>query len=140
MQPLQSVGNKRPEEEMESRQFEKSRFLGLERGTQLRRYDAELNWLFLIPSCLIFESSVEGGIPSLAAAPHGPATFPLHSAKAASMISFSWLCRVAAKADLDPSRQVSRLESHATSIQKVSPLQRITDRSTMFWSSRILPG
>jgi hypothetical protein len=40
-------------------------------------------------SCLIFESSVERGIPSLAAALCGPATFPLLSAKAALIISFS---------------------------------------------------
>jgi hypothetical protein len=31
---------------------------------------------FFILSCLIFKSSVDRGIPSLAAAPFGPATFP----------------------------------------------------------------
>src|SRR6266481_1599783 len=40
---------------------------------------------FFILSCLIFKSNVDRGIPSLAAAPLGPATFPLLSAKAASM-------------------------------------------------------
>jgi hypothetical protein len=40
-------------------------------------------------SCLIFKSSVERGTPGLAAAPFGPATFPLLSARAASMSSFS---------------------------------------------------
>lgn len=44
---------------------------------------------FLIFNCLIFDSRVEGGIPSLAAAPFTPATFPLVSARAASIISFS---------------------------------------------------
>ena len=44
---------------------------------------------FFMLSCLIFKSSVERGIPSLAAAPFGPATFPLLSARAASMSSFS---------------------------------------------------
>ena len=44
---------------------------------------------FLMSSCLIFKSSVERGIPSLAAAPSGPATFPLLAARAASMSSFS---------------------------------------------------
>jgi hypothetical protein len=44
--------------------------------------------LFIL-SCLIFKSSVERGIPSLAAAPFGPATFPLVSARAASISSFS---------------------------------------------------
>ncbi len=40
-------------------------------------------------SCLIFKSSVDRGIPSLAAAPFGPATFPLLSTRAASMSSLS---------------------------------------------------
>src|ERR1700737_3593664 len=44
---------------------------------------------FFMLSCLIFKSSVDRGIPSLAAAPFGPATFPLLSARAASMSSFS---------------------------------------------------
>jgi hypothetical protein len=44
---------------------------------------------FFILSCLIFISSVDRGIPSLAAAPFGPATFPLLSARAASISSFS---------------------------------------------------
>src|SRR5436853_6205231 len=52
-----------------------------------RRY--AINLCFLMFSCLIFESSVERGIPSFTAASSGPATFPLLSAKAASMISFS---------------------------------------------------
>ena len=40
-------------------------------------YDySEINLRFLILSCLIFESSVERGIPSFAAAPCGLATFP----------------------------------------------------------------
>ena len=42
-----------------------------------------------ILSCLILASRVERGTPSLAAAPFGPATFPLLSAKAASIMSFS---------------------------------------------------
>ena len=52
-------------------------------------YDSEMNLYFLIFSCLIFESSVDRGIPSFAAAPSGPATFPLLAANAASIISFS---------------------------------------------------
>ena len=50
---------------------------------------SEINLCFLIFSCLIFESSVDRGIPSLAAAPSGPATLPLQSANAVSMISLS---------------------------------------------------
>jgi hypothetical protein len=48
-----------------------------------------MNLCFLILSCLIFESSVDRGIPSFAAAPSGPATFPLLSVRAVSMISLS---------------------------------------------------
>src|ERR1700730_1929976 len=44
---------------------------------------------FFILSCLIFASSVARGIPSLVAAPFGPATFPLLSARALSISSFS---------------------------------------------------
>jgi hypothetical protein len=61
-------------------------FRDLKRRT---RYYSEASLYFLILSCLIFESSVERGIPSFAAAPFGPATFPLQSAKAASIISLS---------------------------------------------------
>jgi hypothetical protein len=52
-------------------------------------YRSEIDLYFLIFSCLIFESSVDRGTPSFAAAPSGPATFPLHSANAVSMISLS---------------------------------------------------
>jgi hypothetical protein len=52
-------------------------------------YSLEINLCFLIPSCLIFVSSVDRGIPSFAAAPSGPATFPLLSAKAVSIIFLS---------------------------------------------------
>ena len=62
------------------------KFRELKRGT----YDySEIEVRFLILSCLIFESSVERGIPSFAAAPSGPATFPLLSARAISIISLS---------------------------------------------------
>src|SRR3979411_846793 len=44
-------------------------FWELKRGI----YYSEINLCFLILSCLIFQSSVERGIPSFAAAPSGPA-------------------------------------------------------------------
>src|ERR1700722_7208156 len=50
---------------------------------------SRLNRLFSIFSALIFDSRVEGGIPSRSAAPNGPATRPLLSINAASMASFS---------------------------------------------------
>jgi hypothetical protein len=49
------------------------------------RQDAVVNRRFSIPSCLIFDSSVEAGTPSVAAAPRGPATFPRLFARAASI-------------------------------------------------------
>src|SRR5580658_11010270 len=50
---------------------------------------ADLKRFFLIPRMLILESRVWRGIPSLAAAPDGPAIRPPVSASTASMISFS---------------------------------------------------
>lgn len=50
---------------------------------------SEINFRFFMFRSLILESSVERGIPSFVAAPFGPATFPLLSANAASIISFS---------------------------------------------------
>src|SRR5262245_10504393 len=50
---------------------------------------ASVNRRFSIFSCLIFDSRVEAGIPSVAAAPCGPATFPRLLASAFSIISFS---------------------------------------------------
>ena len=44
---------------------------------------------FFMLSWLIFKCNVDGGIPSLAAAPFDPATFPLLAARAVSMICFS---------------------------------------------------
>jgi hypothetical protein len=40
-------------------------------------------------SDFIFDSSIDAGIPNLAAAPDGPDTRPAHSVNAASMIVFS---------------------------------------------------
>ena len=45
-------------------------------------------------SALIFDSSVEEGRPSCAAAPNGPDTRPLHSVKAASIAFFSCVASV----------------------------------------------
>ena len=55
---------------------------GEEHYKALKRY-------LLIFIDLIFDSSVDGGMPSLTAAPDGPATRPLVSAKAAPIISRS---------------------------------------------------
>jgi hypothetical protein len=67
---------------------------------ELKRRDLLLlrdRLVFLDLQLLDLESSVDRGIPSFAASPSGPATLPLHSAKAASIISFSWCWRVSGK-------------------------------------------
>jgi hypothetical protein len=56
---------------------------------ELWRQDAVVNRFFSIFNCLIFDSNVEAGMPSLAAAPRGPATLPRLFARAASIMSFS---------------------------------------------------
>ena len=48
-----------------------------------------LNFTLLIFKALILWSRLDGGIPSLAAAPDGPETRPLEATSAASMISRS---------------------------------------------------
>jgi hypothetical protein len=57
--------------------------------TGYRSRYAGLKRCLLILRDLIFDSRVEGGMPSLAAAPDGPDTRPLLSVNAASIISFS---------------------------------------------------
>jgi hypothetical protein len=70
----------------------------VEGSTDLKRF-------LLILSDLIFDSRVDPGIPSLAAAPAGPDTRPPLSRRAASMIFFccvaSWRdCRVRSSSGL----------------------------------------
>src|ERR1700733_1966829 len=103
-----------------------------------------LNWYLLIFKALILAASVEGGIPSLAAAPAGPETRPLVSASAFSMISRSVRGSVAAL-EVSTGSTTERggdvaLESHDSSTERTSPKVRITDLSITFWSSRMLPG
>src|SRR5258708_36451065 len=98
--------------------------------TERYYYQSGINLCFLIFSCLIFQSSVDGGLPSFAAAPFGPATFPLHSASAVSMISLSCFWRVSAKVLGTWCRAGSGLANQAFSIQNVSPLRSIIDLST----------
>src|SRR5580704_15807951 len=58
-------------------------------ATEPRPYYVLLKRCLLIFNALIFVSSVDRGMPSLAAAPEGPYTRPPHSRKAASMAAFS---------------------------------------------------
>src|SRR6266853_3574377 len=94
--------------------------------------------LFLILSARIFDSSVERGIPSRAAAPECPNTRPPLSRKASSIIAFS-----CAASELDnPARLLipGPADSQLSSTANSSASETITDRSMMFCSSRTFPG
>src|SRR4029453_11251084 len=69
----------------------------------LRKRDYEvLNRCRLIPSFLIFDSSVCRGMPNLAAAPVGPEIIPSVSRSAFSIISFARSTRLATRGTLVP--------------------------------------
>lgn len=99
-----------------------------------------LKLCLLIPRLFIFDSSVERGTPSLAAAPSGPDTRPPHSLSAILMARFSSSTsgRPSLCAKL-PGRGDSRF-SQVSSTVRVSPSHRITALSITFCSSRIFPG
>ena len=100
-----------------------------------------LKRFLLIFSDLIFESSVDPGIPSLAAAPDGPETRPPLSRRAASIISFSWEASFrVSSVRLFGSLASGCHESQLSSIEKFSVSHTITDRSMTFCNSRIFPG
>ena len=103
-----------------------------------------LNWFLLIFKALILRSKVDGGIPSLVAAPEAPETRPLLSARAASISSFSFQASPSRLNDADASTRSSGREislgSHNSSTEKTSPALRITDLSMTFCNSRMLPG
>src|ERR1700719_3972673 len=103
-------------------------------GPALKRF-------LLMFSDRIFISSVDRAIPSLAAAPDGPNTRPWLSRRACSIISFSVAASFCERYSLPPDL-LSRgcCDSQLSSTEKVSVSQTITDRSTTFCNSRILPG
>jgi hypothetical protein len=72
-----------------------------------------------MPSCRIFDSSVDAGIPSLAAAPREPATLPRLRVNAASISSLSWSSSVPGSAGF-VSAPDPPLGSHASSMVNVS--------------------
>src|SRR6266849_1947434 len=95
----------------------------------------------LIFSDLIFDSRVDPGIPSLAAAPDGPDTWPPLSRRAASIIPFSWAASFRDSSSwLFDSLVRGCRKSQLSSTEKVSVSHTITDRSMMFCNSRIFPG
>ena len=99
-----------------------------------------LNWYRLIPSFVIFDSSVCLGIPNLAAAPVEPEMRPWHSCSAVSIIAFSRSTRFAINGVLISQGAGVCLFSQDLSTEKASPSHKITARSITFCSSRILPG
>src|SRR4029077_5861456 len=94
--------------------------------------------LLLILNARIFDSSVERGIPSRAAAPEGPNTRPSLARSASSMSSLS--CE--ASAPTIPSRlsRAGRVDTQLSSTVNSSVSDTITDRSITFCNSRTFPG
>src|SRR5216684_1300458 len=100
-----------------------------------------LKRFLLILSDLIFDSKVDPGKPSLAAAPNGPDTCPPLSRRAASIISFSWAASFPDNSSwLFDSLARGCRESQLSSTEKFSVSHTIADRSMTFCNSRILPG
>src|SRR5258708_32930187 len=89
-----------------------------------------LKRFLLIFSDLIFDSRVDPGIPSLAAAPGGPDTRPPLSRRAASMISFSSTAglRDSPRALLGAAARGCH-ESQLLSTERFSVSHRMTDRT-----------
>src|SRR5439155_816939 len=95
-------------------------------------------------SNLIFDSSVDRGMPNLAAAPVGPNTRPRLAFRASSIMFFScssslrgssiWFFGFAVR------NACGCCGNQLSSIEKVSVSQRITERSMTFCSSRMFPG
>ena len=124
------------------RNFESLRS-GADVGAYMRSVEESvaLKRFLLILRDLIFDSSVDPGIPSLAAAPDGPETWPPLSRRAASIISFSWEASVrVSSVRLFGALARGCQESQLSSIEKVSVSHTITDRSMTFCNSRIFPG
>src|SRR3981081_4714360 len=106
---MQGTETKGLDEKLDDKTSGNAGFWGINWELKRGIYYSEINLCFLILSCLIFQSSVERGIPSFEARPSRPATFPLHSARAASIISLSCFWRVSGKGPGNSSRAGSRL-------------------------------
>src|SRR5713226_1424553 len=106
--------------------------------------DKVLKRFLSIFSDLILDSSVDRGMPNLAAAPVGPNTRPRLAFRASSMMFFScssslrgssiWFLGFAVR------NGCGCCGNQLSSIEKVSVSQRITERSMTFCSSRMFPG
>src|ERR1700674_5158161 len=111
-------------------------------GESQERPYPNLNCCLLILKALIRVSRVDGGIRSLAAAPDGPETRPLVSARAASIISCSLRGSAFEAGDVSARAACGEvlLESHNSSTEKTSAELRMMDLSITFCNSRMLPG
>src|SRR5580658_6542582 len=103
-----------------------------------------LNWPLLIFKALMRVSRVDGGIPSLTAAPEGPETRPLVSASAASIISRSLRGSTSILKARDcilrgVGGSVS-FDSQLSSTETLSVSHTMMDRSMTFCNSRMFPG
>src|SRR6266403_5871510 len=92
-------------------------------------------------SDLILDSSVDRGMPNLAAAPVAPNTRPRLSSKASSIMFFSCASSLRGSSlwHFD-SVAGSGKGNQLSSTEKMSDSQRITERSITFCNSRIFPG
>src|SRR4029077_21248292 len=94
--------------------------------------------LLLILNARIFDSSVDRGIPSRAAAPEGPNRRPPLARRASSTMAFSCAASVPDK----PSWRLTAgaADSQLSSTVNSSVSDTMTDRSMTFCSSRTFPG
>src|SRR5712692_6894595 len=98
----------------------------------------------LMPRFAILDARVWRGIPNLSAAPDGPESRPRHSARAVSIISFSWSSRRRSSFltdwTVEGGSHDDTFVSHVSSTDKVASSHNTTALSIIFCSSRILPG
>jgi len=83
----------------------------------------------------IFDSNVDGGIPSLAAVPDAPDTRPLLSASAASIISFSCDTSLWGSGWVTWGMEMAFRDNQLSSTEKFSVSHKMTDRSITFRNS-----
>src|SRR5271156_1911459 len=97
-----------------------------------RRHQTFLKRYLLIFSERIFDSRVEAGTPSIAAAPESPETLPPVVARAFSIASFSWAADFLPDSKLPGRDAESSTEIQLGSTEKASVSQTMTDRSITF--------
>src|SRR5947208_15925842 len=106
--------------------------------------DKVLKRFLSIFSDLIFDSSVDRGMPNLAAAPVGPNTRPRLASRASSIMFFSCSSSLRGSSigffGFAVRNACGCCGNQLSSIEKVSVSQRITERSMTFCSSRMFPG